>query len=486
MWKLHWRSSWVIERLLEFKQGEVGMLLFRLHSVLHIPDEEDDQIAIPHASFTEFLLDTRRSLHYHVRRHSLAEYSDLVARLLLRSLSVTKFLYPIHQTSIDTALTSWRDHVCSTFRAQSTEDKLRAFASTRWAVYCWQSDSPSPDLIAALEDFDPYSYFAMVFNHCLLSWSEARVSDWEPDHWHKNSQPFSTIAYDLDRKVEQFRTAVSFVKTIRPKVPWNFVRRSESFLRRCTIGFNTVDLKPETLACWLYFMLLLRLCFVPSHYHRKKSILWMLLRPLGRDQMWATLLKRPVPLIAPADSKLVPPLTSSWVIIQASQESSIAWFERFLFLDYPLLQQELVEVFENAAWNAGCNLVKLWQLHHLKRSITKDRKLLEAKLRGDTSIEDGLEYVLVNASLPGEGIESAPSTGVQLAAGSHHFAQDQVPMLPRSSDSVASERITSHQATKRPQSSQRRDTRHTSGSIRRRAIVFEPDDDFLEWRSDAH
>ncbi|KAK7049455.1 hypothetical protein VNI00_006063 [Paramarasmius palmivorus] len=152
---MNWRSCTRIEDLLGRKRGEVAVLLSRLHAVLHIPDDDSD-IEIAHASFTEFLSDTNRCAHYHTQEIPDSEYDDCVATLLLRTLSLLTPFYPHSQmrSALTTSFSSWintlRDHW----------SKLTRDSFQYWHDYCVKVNAPSMALLTALNGVDPYCLLA--------------------------------------------------------------------------------------------------------------------------------------------------------------------------------------------------------------------------------------------------------------------------------------------------------------------------------------
>ncbi|KAF9261202.1 hypothetical protein L218DRAFT_842063, partial [Marasmius fiardii PR-910] len=59
------RSLWALEHLLELSQGEASVLLSGLHSILDVPTSQVENVAVLHASFSEFLLDPHRAAEFY-------------------------------------------------------------------------------------------------------------------------------------------------------------------------------------------------------------------------------------------------------------------------------------------------------------------------------------------------------------------------------------------------------------------------------------
>ncbi|EEB99146.1 hypothetical protein MPER_01229, partial [Moniliophthora perniciosa FA553] len=158
--------SGFIKGILKLRVGEVETLLSRLHSVLRIPDDEGSDIHILHASFTEFLLDRFRSGELWTPRMPRTEYCDLVAVFMLDTLSSLTASYPPYCFSFPTAYESWQERL-------GERDDLTVFSVRYWSDYCVKVLSPSTDLLAGLNKFDPYPVAAM-----LLHRSPENMSSW--------------------------------------------------------------------------------------------------------------------------------------------------------------------------------------------------------------------------------------------------------------------------------------------------------------------
>ncbi|ESK91749.1 nwd2 [Moniliophthora roreri MCA 2997] len=161
---IRWRSTPIIASLLKLRTGEVETLLSRLHSVIYVPEDEGSDMYILHVSFTEFLLDSTRSREHHTPEMPQAEYKDLLAVLLLRKLAAFTTFYPPYQPSaysFDAALVIWQQKLGSV-------DDLTHFACGHWIDYCVEVESPSADLIAELNRFDPYPVAAILLSNLIL------------------------------------------------------------------------------------------------------------------------------------------------------------------------------------------------------------------------------------------------------------------------------------------------------------------------------
>ncbi|KAK7015914.1 hypothetical protein VNI00_019000 [Paramarasmius palmivorus] len=173
---IHWRSPSIITRLFNLRDGEVEILLARLHSVIAISEDVNVDIHIPHASFTEFLLDRIRSREFHTPTYSRMEYCDLIAMMLLRTLSPFTFRYPPYcssRQSFSAAFKEWRQNI----NAISEKDITR-FSGEQWSEYCITISTPSAQLLAELGRFDPYPVAAMLVSTQALSGPSEWLSRW--------------------------------------------------------------------------------------------------------------------------------------------------------------------------------------------------------------------------------------------------------------------------------------------------------------------
>ncbi|ESK83251.1 nwd2 [Moniliophthora roreri MCA 2997] len=158
-----WRSPFIISQLLGLEANEVRVLMSRLHSVLYLPDGDyGSNIQILHASFSEFLSDHTRSECFHVQKLERTEHIDCVATTLLLTLAALQTKYPPYvNPQISTpALLAWEN----LYTSHSEKSLFIYFASRYWTDYCIMVKSPSTNLLAALDDFDPFPALTLVMN----------------------------------------------------------------------------------------------------------------------------------------------------------------------------------------------------------------------------------------------------------------------------------------------------------------------------------
>ncbi|KAK7025946.1 hypothetical protein VNI00_015861 [Paramarasmius palmivorus] len=194
------RSPECIAAILGYKPGKVQNLLFKLHAVLEVPEDNSMTIRIPHASFTEFLLDRTRSKDFHVRLLTESDYHDLLARALLRVISEFSLQYGIHvsrSTLID------RKAWVFVYPNFSLFSVFRLILSVK--------EYPSAELLAALDKFDPYPYVTRLLNWKTVQWPDIR----DFDSW---------------------RDTIQWAKALGSRAPRVFLSQMETFLRGFYIG----------------------------------------------------------------------------------------------------------------------------------------------------------------------------------------------------------------------------------------------------------
>ncbi|KAL0565157.1 hypothetical protein V5O48_016872 [Marasmius crinis-equi] len=78
------RSRNAIAKLLKLDFRQVSAVLSRLQSILHVPDDDHhEDVSVLHASFSDFLIDKHRSLHFHVEPLRDRIYFGMLSQCLL-------------------------------------------------------------------------------------------------------------------------------------------------------------------------------------------------------------------------------------------------------------------------------------------------------------------------------------------------------------------------------------------------------------------
>ncbi|KAK7033672.1 hypothetical protein VNI00_012672 [Paramarasmius palmivorus] len=181
---LAWRSCTMIALLLNLKQGEVGTLLVRLHSVLQISDDINEQdVYIAHASFKEFLIDPSRSGQFYAPEISRSEYCDYLATFSLRTLSGAAQYYPPYRSRHQPFAEAW---LAWCRKVKSPDERLR-FSLKGWKL-SMDVDHPSPPLLAELSKSDPFPIVTLMLFHRgdhkgaldlkdIIRWGRSRPGD---------------------------------------------------------------------------------------------------------------------------------------------------------------------------------------------------------------------------------------------------------------------------------------------------------------------
>ncbi|KAK7043063.1 hypothetical protein VNI00_008801 [Paramarasmius palmivorus] len=209
---IEWSSPAIIAKLYELKPDDVRMLLSELRLVIHVPEDNHSAIHIlhTHRDFASFLLNRGRSGDYFVPKYPEAEYSNLIAVLLLRTLSSCAEFYPPYCGSgemFHSAFIRWQDEI--------KPGTLLHFATRKWTFYCTKVESPSGDLLTALDGFDPY------FTASALSIP-----------YHETIQIF-----------QAWKGCLKWAKSFERQVPQRFINRMETYFRGSYIGYNKERLR---------------------------------------------------------------------------------------------------------------------------------------------------------------------------------------------------------------------------------------------------
>ncbi|KAK7032233.1 hypothetical protein VNI00_013191 [Paramarasmius palmivorus] len=209
--QIRWHSPSVIANTFRLKNGEVETLLSRLHSVLFIPEDGDTDLRILHASFTEFLLDKTRSREFYSPEYAQKEYYDHATVLFLRILSSFTVLYPPHHTSnqsFSTMLVRWLDKI-----DDIGSDTLPDLSIRHWAGCCRGVASPSANMVAELNAFDPYSATTLMIEMNILN----TLCDW--------------------------KECLEWAKSLEDGAPQSFIEKMDLFLQGCFICLKKDSLR---------------------------------------------------------------------------------------------------------------------------------------------------------------------------------------------------------------------------------------------------
>ncbi|KAF9069520.1 hypothetical protein BDP27DRAFT_1265006 [Rhodocollybia butyracea] len=151
-------SCEMLENLFSLNKGKVGALLFGLHSVLNIPAPSHQEIGICHASFEDFLTDSRRSGRYFVDTSDEAMAEQQAFYFLRR---ISNIIEDILSGKVNLNFEVYSTHYKSTYPKQ-------------WYKHCSQKvNLPSERLFVALDQIDTRGLVS-------ATWKKGDVL--QPDH----------------------------------------------------------------------------------------------------------------------------------------------------------------------------------------------------------------------------------------------------------------------------------------------------------------
>ncbi|ESK95633.1 nacht and wd40 domain-containing protein [Moniliophthora roreri MCA 2997] len=334
--EISWCSPEMIMLLLDLNKGEVETILSRLYSVLQIPDDNNSDIQIAHASFNEFLSDPNRSEKYHTPKMSESEYNDCVGTLLLRTLSTLKLHYPLYHSQSDFTTTfSW-------WAAKVQKDRSRelmGYSHFHWEDYCKAVKSPSADICAALDGFDLYSVVAASLFHGFALqfgvWSDAI-------EWAKSYE----------------------------KGTQNFIETCKTFLRGFCVAFPPTIQRHKALWWtfeWEQYLL------DNGHVNTPQRVLLKKLYSMEEGAV-ASSLKGHLVLVLPANSGVI--LPQNWIVTHVTKSNG-GVFGRVIDVlkDYENgLEILLKDIQEDSCELVSRNWVKEYDLIHLKVLLKQRRE----------------------------------------------------------------------------------------------------------------
>ncbi|ESK82421.1 nwd2 [Moniliophthora roreri MCA 2997] len=348
-----WRSCRIIEGLLKLRPGQLSMRLIKLHSVIHIPDDEDSEIYVLHASFTEFLLDRGRSGKYHVERLTPEHYWDLVAQLLLRMHSVLSFPpYSTWQT-LSERLLSWEALLQN---EESSFSQLVFYSCAFWSDFCCRKENPSRELLEALDKFDPYPVLTMDLHYRARYLKEARRSfvNWE----HKLG----------------WEQCLTWAKTLGERTPRKFVDTLETFYLGYSISFH-----PKTSQYWAYVSSVLEtyLYFKSSRTQEFYRELYLGDRmPLIPPSHTVDPSPSPFPFMHPASRQ--PVLPADWITVHITRTEAEAFHNLLLTLvpgdDLESIQRLIEDVLNDTHKSVDTDLDKQQDFVRFKDIVLKHRR----------------------------------------------------------------------------------------------------------------
>ncbi|KAK7030257.1 hypothetical protein VNI00_014274 [Paramarasmius palmivorus] len=319
-------SAKVIEVLLNYDPGRLETLLFRLHSVIEVPSGSGN-IHILHASFMEYLTDSKRSRDYHIQPHTDTSYMDLVVQAFLRAISLRSQEYSHNLFNSTPKLPEGNTlYIADVLKVFFIDEVL-------FAVFPLMSEvkTPSDELLRALNQFDPYPFATW-----LLNWQDATQQRGYFSAWKR---------------------AIRWAMSLRTKTPWTFLSNMEKFLGCFYIG------SPGTSASRLsHATAFLERAFYATNAHQHD---WCELVGhasefgMGDDVY-----------ILPVDQTPPP----SWLTFTTNLEMGES-MRRLLVSLRRCEKHSLIQDIRNDTYNSVNDLVKHNDLYSLKKLVTRHRNL---------------------------------------------------------------------------------------------------------------
>jgi hypothetical protein len=152
-----------LESFFDLHEGDVHLVLRRMHSLLGISDSPTEPIEILHKSLPDFLFNPDRSGEYHISRKSC--HFGLAIGCLRWVKREAETLQHTHQ----------RKHYGSLGFVVAPRFSKRAYASRYWAVHCTEAE-PQDGISLYLKTFDTFTWSGLSYNEIQPSIEELRIT----------------------------------------------------------------------------------------------------------------------------------------------------------------------------------------------------------------------------------------------------------------------------------------------------------------------
>ncbi|KAI3612745.1 nwd2 [Moniliophthora roreri] len=231
-------TCWVIGQVLDMEPATVRAHLFSLHSVLHVPDHSDHNIIkVLHASFTEFLRDAERSQQYCVKEFDMTFCHDFITQCLLRRIASFLSQYREAVGKIrSSAPTPFRFSIPSlSYDDQELYTRFNDWNEGPKSGHKFMDAFDSLELVAALDEFDPYSYVTMTLhgNRC-----GPHKNQYHPDSPAAKISVWQQRLLHFDCQLNTLRDVVSWTKSL-DKFPIAFIDKCRALCNHFQVGFPT-------------------------------------------------------------------------------------------------------------------------------------------------------------------------------------------------------------------------------------------------------
>ncbi|KAK7032639.1 hypothetical protein VNI00_012904 [Paramarasmius palmivorus] len=216
------RTCWLLANSLGLEADDIRMRLAQLESVVcgrkkNEVYDDHTSIIFRHVSFVEFLTSPHRSHDFCIERLSDAEVHDLLAQGCLRRASEYCSHYMSPENLKDQLKKDGRYKKNSAEMGKNVKEwTFDGHALNYWLHHCKRS-SCSPQVVEALNEFDPYAYIA----------TGLRMGNWR-EPWYNPSryQERTELVWEWIHHLDE---ALEWVKTLA-EPPLLFIRRCNELL----------------------------------------------------------------------------------------------------------------------------------------------------------------------------------------------------------------------------------------------------------------
>ncbi|KAL0576822.1 hypothetical protein V5O48_005163 [Marasmius crinis-equi] len=156
---LRCRSQNAIAKLLKLHPRQVSTILYRLQSILHVPDDDHrEDVSVLHASFSDFLTDKHRSLHFHIEPLRGRVYFGMLSQCLLPILNNMTQKHAAGER-MSPEITNFELYSIDVWLFVGAIFNIHEVASKEMP----QDDYiPTKELLHAINEFDVYHYINML------------------------------------------------------------------------------------------------------------------------------------------------------------------------------------------------------------------------------------------------------------------------------------------------------------------------------------
>ncbi|KAL0577085.1 hypothetical protein V5O48_004899 [Marasmius crinis-equi] len=159
---LRCRSRHAIAKLLNLDSSQVFGVVSRLRSVLYVPeDERREDVTVLHASFSDFLTDERRALHFHVEPLRDRVYFGMLAQCLLPILNGMTRRYAAGE-GMPNEVSNFEMYAVDVWPFVGVV--FDVVGDSEYHGKLVEEYVPSGELIGAMNEFNVYQYINMLID----------------------------------------------------------------------------------------------------------------------------------------------------------------------------------------------------------------------------------------------------------------------------------------------------------------------------------